>query len=571
MTKKPVNRRLFLQGFGGVAVAAPFLGTLFAKSAHGQSASAPLRVIVFFTHYGCITNRYFPAKSHGQLVAADYEAMPTLAPMAPYADKLLMVRGVRAMNEWSFEQTLGQETDPHSQVMNAYFTCCPSDGWSGLGANPPRGVNSATPKRKSNCLPIGGRSLDHIMAEQINNPRNPTPLYIGIGGGQNSANNTMTSLSFSTVGEYDHAQHKATVNATLYPSVGTPQTIYDNITNLFGGTGTPTMTDASYEVSKGKHILDLCRDDLSRLKAASMSTSDKQKLEAWEALLTDTGNMMGMGSTRVCSEDDANSLMLTSQAITGGASNDLSKAMPVMLSLATLSALCDDNRVIFMKTPGNKTYSHLSINKDHHNLSHRNDSANQGGGQCLAGVLDMLGTIDRYHAESFASLVKMLNDIPEGDGKMLDNSAAIWFQELSDGNSHNLNNMPILQAGSLGGYFKTGWAINVDGGAADMTPGTSEALCKDGGALGSSTAVLDSSGSPMDVANAPINKYYCTLMNALGMKADANGFPSKDGVEGTPITKFGYYDDTKDFITFLTDNPAPPMIKQPGEFEDLKA
>ena len=29
-------------------------------------------------------------------------AMSTLAAMAPYADKLLMVRGIRAMNEWSF-------------------------------------------------------------------------------------------------------------------------------------------------------------------------------------------------------------------------------------------------------------------------------------------------------------------------------------------------------------------------------------------------------------------------------------------------------------------------------------
>ena len=45
---------------------------------------------------------------------------------------------------------------------------------------------------------------------------------------------------------------------------------------------------------------------------------------------------------------------------------------------------------------------------------------------------------------------------------MLDNTATVWFQEMSDGNSHNLNNMPILQAGSCGGYFKTGAAVNVE-------------------------------------------------------------------------------------------------------------
>ncbi len=63
---------------------------------------------------------------------------------------------------------------------------------------------------------------------------------------------------------------------------------------------------------------------------------------------------------------------------------------------------------------------------------------------------------------------------------MLDNSATVWFQEMSDGNAHNLNNLPILQAGSCGGYFKIGQAVNVEGGVADMTPGHSDEDCKDG-------------------------------------------------------------------------------------------
>ena len=42
---------------------------------------------------------------------------------------------------------------------------------------------------------------------------------------------------------------------------------------------------------------------------------------------------------------------------------------------------------------------------------------------------------------------------------LLDNSAAVWFNEMSDGNAHNMNNVPILQAGSAGGYFKTGRRI----------------------------------------------------------------------------------------------------------------
>jgi hypothetical protein len=117
--RKRFSRRVLLRGLGGAVVAAPFLSSVAEHEAKTQGLPpppAPKRLIVLYTYHGCLTNRWFPAKSHGPLTTADYMAMPTLAPMAPYADKLLMVRGIRAMNEWSFEGTLGQMNDPHTQV-----------------------------------------------------------------------------------------------------------------------------------------------------------------------------------------------------------------------------------------------------------------------------------------------------------------------------------------------------------------------------------------------------------------------------------------------------------------------
>ena len=62
------DRRLFLRGLGGAVVAAPYLSSVAEREAKAQGMSAPpapKRLIVFFTHYGCLTNRWFPAKSHG--------------------------------------------------------------------------------------------------------------------------------------------------------------------------------------------------------------------------------------------------------------------------------------------------------------------------------------------------------------------------------------------------------------------------------------------------------------------------------------------------------------------------
>src|SRR6187549_3778556 len=156
--KKTFNRRVLLRGLGGAVVAAPFLPTVAEREAkaQGMTTTDPKRLIVFFTHYGCLTDKWFPAKSHGPLTTADYEAMTTLKPLAPHASKLLMPRGIRNMNEWSFNGTLGQKNDPHTQVCSSYFTCQP--------VTPNATESSASNAGKFDCKPVG-RSLDHIAAD----------------------------------------------------------------------------------------------------------------------------------------------------------------------------------------------------------------------------------------------------------------------------------------------------------------------------------------------------------------------------------------------------------------------
>jgi hypothetical protein len=262
--------------------------------------------------------------------------------------------------------------------------------------------------------------------------------------------------------------------------------------------------------------------------------------------------------------DIATKIGLTADAVMkaggGGLNVDLSVVTPVMMNLAVMTAICDSNRVIFMKMPPNYVYKNLGLTVESHGLSHRIGNANMGGA-CLDGVLDMIYKIDSFYAQQFAFLVKQLDSISEGDKTLLDNTATVWFQEMSDGNSHNINNLPILQAGSCGGYFKVGQAINVEGSKTDLTVGHSEDDCKNGQ---SPIGTLDSLGTPPDQSTMPINKYFCNLMNAIGVKADATGFPVKGGT--SEVTHFGKYDDTKLFNT-----SQAAQIKNPGEYKDLRA
>jgi len=556
MKKYPLNRRLFLRGLGGAAVAAPFLPSLAERSAKAQGTTPtdPRRMILMFTHYGCLTNRWFPAKSHGELLAADYE-QTNLAPLAEFAPKLLLPRGIRAMNQWDAGNTnaqsaVGQGNDPHTQVVGSYFTCQP------VTPNTDDPFDLQNTAAKFNALPIGP-SLDHIAAKQLN-LNGGTPLFMRVSG---SRDNNQTGISFSAREE-------------PFPGIGEPDQVYSTLTGLFQSGEAPTPDD--YAAIKGQSIIDLVKDDLETLERFDMSGSDRAKLEAWKELLHFTGGVV----TQACTAQQAEMLGLVASEVSGtrggiggtdsvaGMVNDTMDWADVFSALAALSAACDANRVIVVKYPGNYVFRGLTtstgsaISMENHNASHRIDGAGMGGA-CAGGVMDILNSIDQFYVRKFANLVRYLNSIPEGAGTVLDNSAAVWFQELSDGNAHNLNNLPIIHAGNCGGAFWTGGAINVDGGTADLALGDSDKYCN--GTNDIPFGSVTDTGTPGNVAVAPINKYFCNLLNAIGVKADGTGFPTEGGQEA--VTHFGMYDNTADFFGGGT---AEPKINSPGEFAELK-
>jgi hypothetical protein len=77
---------------------------------------------------------------------------------------------------------------------------------------------------------------------------------------------------------------------------------------------------------------------------------------------------------------------------------------------------------------------------------------------------------------------------------------------------------------------------------------------------------LKATGTPKEIGNAPINKYFCNLMNAIGVKAGSDGFPMVGGSE--VVTHYGMYDVTEDFAS---GGEKSPRIVDPGEFDALRA
>ncbi|HTQ06621.1 MAG TPA: DUF1552 domain-containing protein [Polyangiaceae bacterium] len=524
-------------------MAAPFLSSLSGRGLKAQSAPTPKRLIVMFTHYGCVTTRWFPVKSHGALTADDLQPT-TLKYLVPYLDKVLMPRGIRAMNEWTQDMTLGQGNDNYTQVCGSYFTCQPISP----NSDNPFSFDQST---RVNAKPVGP-SLDNVMAQQLS--AGGTPLFMRLA---NQSPDGQSSVSYSS-------------SMTLFPGLGLPTQIFSGLTGLFQG---DTLSPDTYQAVRGQSLIDLVRDDLSTLERYDMSQADKNKLEAWKALLHDTTPMV---VSAACNPDTATSLGITSDdvdfvtaaplgqdVLTSTVTGSLDGS-DIYSNLAVLAAVCNSNPVIFLKYPGAYLYTGLGLSTDSANIAGRVNSADLSG-PCYADAIDMVLKIDDYYAQKFAQLVSQLNGIEEDDGTLLDNTATVWFQEVSDGLARNLNNLPIVQVGSCGGYFKTGWAVNVEDGSATLSQGNSEAYCtNDGNQM--IPAYSKVSGTDPKYGNAPINKYFCNLMNALGVRAGDDGFPAVGG--NADVSRFGMYDRTEDFVG---GGSVPPNIHDPGEFAALKA
>ena len=520
-----MKRRVFLKGVAGAAVAAPFLSSLYEKKARGQStaAKAPKRLVMFYTHNGCLTDRWFPKVENGALTTAAL-AGTTLEPLTPYLSKLLIPRGFKSLNQYGTTQSI----DPHDQAMGSKLTCA-------LINNDTNRYASAT-------------SLDHVIAQQIN-PNGNTPLVLSVGA---ASTKIKEILSFSSAN-------------TPFPAIVNPTTVYTQLTGIFGSS---TTTPADYHVMRGQSAIDLVKGDLTRYQSLNMSQADQSRIKDWLDLLrtTETGVM---NTPTACSQATAEAAPfgVTAAAVAAGSptgtiaggvfgGNNTTQGLAnlatsftlggdLMLNLMALNMICDVNRVLLMLYPGYVTFNWDGImhTHDHHGLSHRTGDLSVGGACGVANVLDMIDQIDQWYAGKYAKLVGLLNSIGEGDGTLLDNTATMWLQELSDGAAHNLNNLPIVIAGSAGGYLKQGYAVNVEN-KGTIGVGNSDNSCADG----TTNGTIGNTGS--SGGNLPINKLYVTLMNAVGCTQN-----------GGKVTSYGVFDGSS----------ATGGITNPGEVTSLTA
>jgi hypothetical protein len=133
-----------------------------------------------------------------------------------------------------------------------------------------------------------------------------------------------------------------------------------------------------------------------------------------------------------------------------GVPRDVEEHIKLMYDLQALAWQAEITRVSTMlmcKELSNAVYPKSGIRDAFHTLSHHSGVQEN---------IDRFTQLNRYHVGLFTYFLDKLKATPDGDGTLLDHSLVLYGSGMSDGNSHNHTDLPIVIAGGASGRLTGG-------------------------------------------------------------------------------------------------------------------
>jgi hypothetical protein len=422
---------------------------------------------------------FWPRIPYGTLDASSFDGV-SLAPLAGYADKILLPRGLHTAPG-------GYRIAGHRHGNAKRITAAP------LAFNEFGDESDENDHR----MYADGISLDQEIARQLNPPgRGALTLRVG----------QIREMSSSGVISYRGPNDPVTGEPN-------PWRAYQGLVG---------MTGASDEamgllVERRQSVIDLVREDLDHLQRMDLSRDDRDKLEAH---LTATRELeLRMDDAGLIPRELPPSRVAEIQAVDPDSveQNEMFPTIGEMqmdvIALAIASGYTHAASLQWSWSAGQVLYRWDGMNYEnpHHPLSHGNTS-NGSTGDPIANWQDKLDRVDAWYAKQLRYLLDRLQSYTEGDGTVLDNCAVLWSNEF--GINHSCWDVPHVLVGSCGGYFRTGRYVKVT------------SLSDEDLNWARWNTPLHARSAPHD---APHNKLLTTILNAVGVRAS----------DGAPVRMFG--------------------------------
>lgn len=412
---RPINRRAFLYGLGGVSIGLPFLESSPERSAWAQ-AEQPVFVLFMGTGNGIIADDFWPALGPLTELATDPNATGILG---DFADHLLMIRGLRA--------PLGPSADTHGQSYPQMLT----------------GAPYSTTVRTGPLAHATAPSLDVILAPLLNpGAADPLTLYSGM-----------------KQGYLDEAM-SWTVDGNVRSAEGNPFTVYTQLVAAAGQGIQPSVL-ADAVLVRRQSAIDLARDELLSFKGrANISQSDNLRLEQHLDALRDLEQSLSTVTVSGCSTDLLDVAGITAANETFRQNGMVEVVSKLQLELAAFAFACNLNHVATLQSGDGMDTTRYDVPDARgwtfHQISHQVQSDAQTGNDPIAALAH--AEIDRLRMETLAHGVRRF----DAHG-LLDKALILWTNQFSDGRSGSSSDLPHILAGNPYGRLKSGQFIKSSG------------------------------------------------------------------------------------------------------------
>lgn len=403
-----IGRRAFLAGAGaaGMAGAVGLSLPLLPSLGHTSPNDFPKRLVVFFSANGTIAPNWRPESSDGTIT----DLSRILEPLRPHLDDLAVIEGLDldvGRHKWQPGGFHGHER--------------------GLG-----GILTGQNLRLGDFVEgsgyADGESVDQFIADRMKGATDIHSLQVGI--------NTPRHGN----GDYNR-------DTMVYADAGKPRFHQDDGEKLFDtifGDGA-TRPEVYKRIRKRRRsVLDFLKSDLERLRGR-VSSEDRERLERHATKYRKLESKLEQPPPECQGSAPPESIDRWRNE------NNMDEISQFQIQQTVQALACDRTRVAtiqFGKGLGALSLRCIGLDDRWHSLSHEGDG-NQS-------AQEKLTKMNRYIAERFSLLLDEMKSIPEGDGTLLDNSVVLWVNELGKGNTHDYDDVPIVMAGNLQGFFETG-------------------------------------------------------------------------------------------------------------------
>jgi hypothetical protein len=413
ITKTFLPRRTFLRGVGAT-LALPLLDAMVpAFTAIGKTAAKPIpRLGYIYSPNGMMMQTWTPTGE-----GAAFEFSSSLAPLAPFRDRLLVLTGLNSQEA----NSAGEGVGDHSRGPGSFLT--------GVRIKKTEGVDIQA-----------GVSADQVAARFLGNQTQLTSLQVALQSGDfvGACDAGYSCVYSSTVSWSDPR--------TPLPMENNPRAVFERLFGVADSTN-PSVRAAQFE--KQRSILDSVAEAVDRVQKG-LGPRDRLKLTQYLDSVRDIERRIQMAESQT-------SIDLPDVPQPAGIPADFEDHIGLMYDLLTLAFQVDLTRVFtFMiaRELSSYVYPLSGVADAHHGLTHhQNDPVK----------IAKVAKINQYHMQVFTRFLEKLRKTPDGEGSLLDNAMIVYGCGISDGDRHYHDNLPVVLLGGGAGQIKGGRHLRYPG------------------------------------------------------------------------------------------------------------